>query len=467
MATVDTYLDSIKSAIYGEDVRDSIVNAIKAINDENATLSSEISNSVSNTLNEFRTLQIVDQLPETGNSKYIYAVSSITYGDADSNDSEYNDWEEINVNPTYIQVPITNGVYTNSSANAFKPVMARYYLTNSYAMISNRDGSSHTATVGTLNILSIDLTVNTQYNHTKTFETISLESCDISDFGSGAPRYGELNLTFKEFVYDSDDRLWKFNRDITVQYRNMSVVNIVNGTAQLVPMYDRTSVGSLLDPILFCHDYKNWEYASEGITRLYYNGSSISTWSVSISTIGKISEYEYDTYGYLTESNSVYGIIAITSDIYFDGTPSPDIPNPIKNWSVPLSTGTTATMYVWSDAIQDFVSLLGNADPRILLPTGYSETLDSSDWESITGGYSVTIEIPYLDLNKAYMISVSPNPESKYEYTNNNVYCKEIVTIESGETSGLVFMADTEPSTDLDVGIIIQEINGSTVINNE
>ena len=87
MATIDQYLSDVKSAIYGEDVRDSIVNAIKAIDTENQTLRSSVDASVQNTLENYQIYELVETLPEVGNQNKIYAQMDLETIDSDSNNS--------------------------------------------------------------------------------------------------------------------------------------------------------------------------------------------------------------------------------------------------------------------------------------------------------------------------------------------------------------------------------------------
>ena len=461
MASIGTYLDSIKSAIYGEDVRDSIYNAISAINDENAILSSEINNSVDNTLNNLRVYKYVDQLPEKGDSKYIYAVANVDYVDSDSNESTYEQWSTLNTNPTYIQVPINRTVYNNVSANALKPVMARYYLTNSMGYITKTDGSSRSVEIGVLTLINNPLTITTRNDHTDTFDTVSLECCDVSNLGSGRNRYGRVDLEFAEFIYDANDRKWKFNKEINISYEQMAIINVENDTAQFVPRLDYHNPSLLLSPILIAHNVKGWEYISEGIKTVYYNGYSFTdAFGQSTITVSpKLGQSEYDTYGYLTESNSTQYVISYYGDFYWDGSPAPDTPiiEYYKKWDVPYASNGIATMYIWSDAFTSYINLV--ADLSNFLPTGYSVTLDSESWDEESSKYVYTVEDIPIDENQAYMVSISPDRDSKEDYYDNNVYCKEVTT------SGLVFEADSV-TVDLDIGIIVQKINGTTIIDN-
>lgn len=74
MANIDGYLSQIKTAVYGEDVRDSIYNAISAINNDTSSIMSTAKESIDNYIQGLEIYAYVDELPPVGNEQKIYAV---------------------------------------------------------------------------------------------------------------------------------------------------------------------------------------------------------------------------------------------------------------------------------------------------------------------------------------------------------------------------------------------------------
>lgn len=464
MADISSFLLAIKNAIYGEEVRDSIYNAINAMNNENLTIASRVTNTVQSTLDNFKVYEHVSELPEVGDSQLLYAVSDIVTTESDSNNSNYNDWSELQ-NERYIQVPVNEVSYTNVNASAVKPVMARYYLINQFVTLHLKNGSSTSVTSGDIVLKEKSLAVtvggpwSSQYIQ-KSFDNICFDFVEIASGDIQNIQSGDLTFTCLEFIYDAYDRLWKFNDEKTIEYTYLkydSADKVLRFTAEMG-----------LDDILFCHNFKGWisQYTPIPPVDIYHSGYRYSAIKL---TLGKLGEMEYDSEGYETNAHSTDMIISIqriNGGFYWDGTSTIDyVEGEPKIWQVPYSIGSTATMYIWSDAIKSYIALRGEIDTSEVLPTGYSKTLESNGWESVSGGYSYSVSGINIVQNQAYTISVSPDTDSKTEYINNNVYCKEILFTLDGPV--LIFMADTEPSSNLDVGIVIQKINGSTVINNE
>lgn len=82
MAAIDSYLSQIKSAIYGEEVRDSIYYAISAINADVSTVISSAQSTIDEYVKNVEIYAYVDELPSTGDEQKIYLVQEdITYSD--------------------------------------------------------------------------------------------------------------------------------------------------------------------------------------------------------------------------------------------------------------------------------------------------------------------------------------------------------------------------------------------------
>lgn len=82
MAAIDSYLAEIKTAVYGEDVRNSIYNSLSAMNDEVSSVMTTAKNTINNYVNNIEIYSYVDELPEVGNEQKIYLVQddiSYTY----------------------------------------------------------------------------------------------------------------------------------------------------------------------------------------------------------------------------------------------------------------------------------------------------------------------------------------------------------------------------------------------------
>ena len=74
LAAIDGYLSQIKTAIYGEDVRDSIYQSISAINNECNTIMTSATDTIDNYVDNIEIYAYVDELPVIGNEQKIYLV---------------------------------------------------------------------------------------------------------------------------------------------------------------------------------------------------------------------------------------------------------------------------------------------------------------------------------------------------------------------------------------------------------
>ncbi len=466
MATIDQYLSDVKSAIYGEDVRDSIVNAIKAIDTENQTLRSSVDASVQNTLENYQIYELVETLPEVGNQNKIYAKMDLETIDSDSNNStsEQSLWESLQSVP-YIQASVNPDCVDNMNANAAKPVMTRYYLTN--AIVSHQAG---TQTLKSLTVANKDFTIKTATGRQTTLMVNALvggtfiPSSNIPNTMTKLTGIS-LNLTFQEYIYDSDDRKWKFNNTKSVKLGNITATraSLTEFGFDIRP----SSVDLRLNAILLFE-----KKAISGIVHeIYYNGYSERGDSAEIVYLlahgGMLGFTAYDVYGYETDKHTDRFVISCKSSPSYmfqgAGVTIGAIPGTPYIWDVKVPSQSVAKMYIWSDALRAYLRLSGAVDPTDLYPNGYTRTILSTAWNPISGGtgYTCAISDIVLSSSQAYMISVSPEQTSKAEYVNNNVYCSEFTS------EGLIFVADSEPSTNITVGIVVQKINGDSVINNE
>lgn len=469
MATIDQYLSDVKSAIYGEDVRDSIANAIKAIDTENQTLRSSVDASVQNTLENYQIYELVETLPEVGNQNKIYAQMDLETIDSDSNNSttERTSWESLQSAP-YIQASVNPDCVDNMNANAAKPVMTRYYLTN--AIVSHQAG---TQTLKSLTVANRDFTLDIHYQSQTRQTTLMVNALSSGTFipSSNIPNTMtkltgiSLNLTFQEYIYDSDDRKWKFNNTKSVQLGNITATRV---SLTEFGFDIRPSSGDLrLNAILLLE-----KRAISGVVReIYYNGYSERGDSAAIvyllSNGGMLGFTAYDAYGYETNKHTDRFVVSCKSSASYRfqgaGVTIGAIPGTPYIWDVKVPSRSVAKMYIWSDALRAYLQLSGAVDPTDIYPNGYTRTILSTAWNPISGGtgYTCTISDIVLSSSQPYMISVSPEQASKAEYVNNNVYCSEFTA------EGLIFVADSEPSTNITVGIVVQKINGDSVINNE
>lgn len=472
MATIDQYLSDVKSAIYGEDVRDSIVNAIKAIDTENQTLRSSVNASVQNTLENYQIYELVETLPEVGNQNKIYAQMDLEKIDSDSNNStsEQSAWESLQSAP-YIQASVNPDCVDDMNANATKPVMTRYYLTN--AIVSHQAGAQ---TLKSLTVVNREFIVQYFHNMQSTQTVLMVNALSSGTFipspniqNNISTLTGiDLNLTFQEYIYDSDDRNWKFNNTKSVQIGNITAtrVSLTEFKFDIRPV----SGDLRLNAILLL---EKKSIPTNTVRSIYYNGYSASVDLRSTEIIdllthgGKLGFTAYDVYGYETDKHTDAFVVSCKSSPSYmfqgAGVTIGAIPGTPYIWKVKVPSQSVAKMYIWSDALRSYLRLSGAVDPTDIYPDGYTRTILSTVWNPISGGtgYTCTISDIILSSSQSYMISVSPEQASKAEYVNNNVYCSEFTS------EGLIFVADSEPSTDITVCIVVQKINGDTVINNE
>lgn len=358
MATIEQKLSDIRSAVYGEDVRNSIANAIEVINNENGTLRSSVSASVQNTLENFQPYEFVETLPATGKSNKIYALLDLDYIDSDSTNSEYSEWSSLQTAP-YIQASITPGCYEDDDANAVKPVMARYYLLN--AQVSHQSGYQ---SLKSLTFENRELTATNRIGESITSIVTAIAS------GSFAPSNNipnnvntlsgiGLSLGFKEFIYDSDDRLWKDNGTKTVTLANITATrtSLTEFKFNISKVNDDIRLGA----IVFMQKQDSSFPEDIGWISVYYNGYRADVTLEVYEAIGKLCKTANDQYGYNTASHSVGHVISQKSSVgvalYGPGTSIGAVGGEPVKWQIAIPGTSTATMYIWSESLQGFIRL--------------------------------------------------------------------------------------------------------------
>lgn len=361
MATIEQNLSDIRSAVYGEDVRNSIANAIEVINNENETLRSSVSASVQNTLENFQPYEFVETLPATGKSNKIYALLDLDYIDSDSTNSEYSEWSSLQTAP-YIQASITPGCYEDDDANAVKPVMARYYLLN--AQVSHQSGYQ---SLKSLTFENRELTAR-NYNYPIAQSITSIVTAIAS--GSFTPSNNipnnvntlsgiGLSLGFKEFIYDSDDRLWKDNGTKTVTLANITATR--TSLTEFKFNISKVNDDIRLDAIVFMQKPDSTFPPDMMWTEIYYNGYRVNLRTTEYEAIGKLCKTANDQYGYDTASHSVGHVISQKSSVgvalYGPGESIGAVGGEPVKWQIGIPSTSTATMYIWSESLQGFIRL--------------------------------------------------------------------------------------------------------------
>lgn len=362
MATIEQNLSEIRSAVYGEDVRNSIANAIEVINNENETLRSSVSASVQNTLENFQPYEFVETLPATGKSNKIYAQLDLDYIDSDSTNSEASEWSSLQTAP-YIQVSITPGCYENDDANAVKPVMARYYLTNARIYFTFAE-QQYYQSLKSLTFANRELTATslTGQSITSIVTAITSGTFQPSNYISSLVNTVSgvsLELTFKEYIYDSNDRLWKYNTNKTVSLAN------ITATRKSATLFEfnisKVNNDIRLDAIVFMQKSDSSFPQDIGWISVYYDGYRMDITKTDYEAIGKLCKTANDQYGYDTASHSVGHVISQKSSagvtLYGPGTSIGAVGGEPVKWQIAIPGTSTATMYIWSESLQGFIRL--------------------------------------------------------------------------------------------------------------
>ena len=363
MATIEQNLSEIRSAVYGEDVRNSIANAIEVINNENGTLRSSVSASVQNTLENFQPYEFVETLPATGKSNKIYALLDLDYIDSDSTYSEESEWSSLQAAP-YIQVSITPGCYVNDNANAVKPVMARYYLTNAQVTYTF-GGQSYNQTLKTLTFENRELTATSHQPEQSVTSTVTAITKGLIQQSNNIPISRRvldnisLELTFKEYIYDSDDKLWKYNKNKTVSVSN---IKATRKTSELFEFnISKVNDDIRLNAIVFMQKPDS-SFGQHAVwIEVYYNGYREDLRKTAYEAMGKLCKTANDQYGYNTASHSTGYVISQKSStgivLYGPGESIGAVGGEPVIWRVAIPSTSTATMYIWSESLQGFIRL--------------------------------------------------------------------------------------------------------------
>ena len=380
MANIDPYLSEIKSAIYGEDVRNSIIDGMKAMNNQNNTLETDIKSTTQNTLDNFRVYTQVNALPLVGDPQVIYCVSDIVTADSDSgicgddpSSTGAQKWDEDQ----------TVSYFTNSTAriglqdvddyideSIVKPVMARYYINDSTNLqITDPYGPTRTVSIQsiTLSTCKVNYSITRQGNTMAgNTDGLLLDYCIFGPLvGRGTIQLASLSLVLDEFIYDATDERWKYNRTITkpnitttkfiydygpsgvmvraqfqniYNYRNLAELNFVGIGALPSAAYTDPDNITLLDRFSFSS-------AQDYVTNFE----------------SKIARLCNDSYGYDTYNHSVHRIIEVysASESELIITSDTQIPIAPNKWKVIISSSDRAFMYVWNQALERYIELVG------------------------------------------------------------------------------------------------------------
>lgn len=370
MANIDPYISELKSAIYGEEVRNSIINSLKAMNTQNDTLETDVKNTTQNTLDNFRVYEQVNDLPEVGNPQLIYCVSDIVTTDSDSGlcgDSQSSEgalkWDADQGKPFFTNSTArigVNGFTDYIDENITKPVMARYYITDN-SKIQEYDERSHTYRdyqIGTLNLKVEELAYKyTTPNSSTTGGLYALRIASAKLKGGSINGYARVHLECDEFIYDSNTERWYFNRAITM---NTNYVRTSEPRNTVTFDYSGT------DNIITIQALPQNAYRAENNVAILYKTDWVQYASVNDyvdaveSTKGRLTT---DNYGYDTYNHSKYWIIEYkeSQDTDLNIIADETIPTAPNKWKVIISSSDRAFMYIWNQALERYIELVGGS----------------------------------------------------------------------------------------------------------
>lgn len=398
MANIDPYISELKSAIYGEEVRNSIINSLKAMNAQNDTLETDVKNTTQNTLNNFRIYEQVDDLPEVGNPQLIYCISDIITTDSDSGicgDSPSSEgalkWDTDQDKPFFTNSTArigVNGFTDYIDDNIAKPVMARYYITGN-SKIQYYDSQNHYD----FPIYGLHLKVEQLKYRVITPNSIitgSLEALRIvsADTGESSwPNKGNarVHLECDEFIYDSKTEKWYFNRTITINtdyvrtaspsvtFKYTDINNII--AIQALPQNAYQAENDVIIELRIGERYE--------IFANYYVDNFESTKGRLIT----------DNYGYDTYNHSKYCIIEYkdSQDTYLHIFADEAIPTAPNKWKVIIGSSDRAFMYIWNQTLERYIELVGgvnleppDADGTYVLKCTVTEGVAKYTWVAET-----------------------------------------------------------------------------------
>lgn len=373
MADIGSFLDVIRGAVYGEEVRNSIINALSAMNTINDQVSSSTQAQVDTYLSRFEAYAHVSQLPETGDEQKIYAVAQTEWADADSDTPAQGDtdWDTYMDDWSYIDVAINADSYTDVNANAVKPVMARYFI---QGMLIG--ASAYTASeieFGCQQML-IEYRTITGRLFSETINVYQLTSIKIPQMLNPSEvisAYPELEIV--EYIFDADDRTWKHNSNhyITWQPTSKNFSTDYEGTIINYPQtWDNfdlsvilpkinppTDIGTIHDvQILYGGTIQNMSLNALQQLINYFNNDDERFHTGP-------DEYGYETWQHTAiDSNAVpmpeiYH--AVSNNITRLITPGPSAP---VTWQIAVGTSAFARMYIWNAAVGTYIQMTGTPE---------------------------------------------------------------------------------------------------------
>lgn len=396
MADISLYLSQIEEAVYGEEVRGSIINAISAINNENASLQTQTESTVQNFLNNFKVYSHVDELPEVGDPQLIYAIADINYIDSDINTSAdtagsigRTKWTEDNDKSPNDTAYITFSSSYDTDETASKPVMKRYYLRSKQIAYgpAGAGGYTYTPSLIYLNKENLEYIAMSSVGRAIISEQFNAWSIKYIDFEvlnqtSTTLTGCSVTLEFDEFIYDSNStsRGWKYNKTVTYTKGNLTakqydrslyritLSTIVNDISNILftemPINDdgTPKVKKLPSPEYF-PAYKNAHYyfscngANKEILPAYWD-----TWFNQLFANG----ISRDLYGYDCKNHSTYLVISSKGSHMFSGFAFIDYTIPTTNiWDVIGDTGNTAAMYIWNQTLSKYIRLVCKIEQEV------------------------------------------------------------------------------------------------------
>lgn len=371
MANIDPYISELKSAIYGEEVRNSIINSLKAMNTQNDALETDVKNTTQNTLDNFRIYEQVNDLPEVGNPQLIYCVSDIVTVDSDSGlcgDAPSSEgalkWDADQGKPFFTNSTArigVNGFTDYIDENITKPVMARYYITDNSKIQYYDSQNRYDFPIYRLNLKVEQLAYVVKAPNSSTtgsLKALRIASAELNDGSWSMNGNARVHLECDEFIYDSETKKWYFNRTITI---NTGYVRTSTPTWNSVTFNYADTNNIIAIQALPQNAYQ----AENDVTIVYRIGEQYEKFANDYvdnfeSTKGRLIA---DNYGYDTYNHSKYCIIEYkeSQDTYLNIIADETIPTAPNKWKVIIRSSDRAFMYVWNQALERYIELVGGS----------------------------------------------------------------------------------------------------------
>lgn len=397
MANIDPYLSEIKSAIYGEDVRNSIVEGLKAMNTQNNTLETDVKTTTKNTLDNLRVYKQVNELPLVGDPQLIYCLSDIVTTDSDSevcgddpSSTGAQKWDADQHTSYFTNSTArigVEGLYDYIDEDITKPVMARYYISGTPKVhYTNPDNpyaeGDYPLYSLTLSTITIPYEFKDRQNYTISGNVTALVVVE-GEFEGLHPDNrggtGRIELQLDEFIYDAATKEWKYNRTLskTLEYRNISNIYASRGNYSRYINYHEYTSNINITRILAIGALPIQAYTNEGYIKI--SGSTFANPMLYVATFeSQCARLVTDQYGYDTYNHSKRNIVEVHSEgvyenppgtvaydmalaIYDDESSSRDFPIAPNIWKVIISSSDRAYMYIWNQALERYIELVGGS----------------------------------------------------------------------------------------------------------